>query len=1089
MVSFSNDGLPDQCVKKRPSVNDYQTLHSGTTPKHKVQKVWGAGDFPPGYSRNAPKVDLKHKENAVVSVSENMADTLEAHGDSGPNTGVEFCSVEVVDCLVDMEENEELDKLAGNALARTTHVIENELDEPTSHDRSLGFELSKDPENSEMSLLKKAKVIRYDELGTEVDVERRSFLVENVVGVYKDHVPHPGSMTNTAIPVCDVKTLSLPQGPIKNGSVEDNISPLPKKKYRHRRVFAVRDFPPFCGRNAPKPTELDRLGGSEASKRVIVSAKVVTENEVIETSKNVMDSGTLPVRLTASQEADSRSEIEVTGSKYSLMERAKVRIKDPKGIQDNYIRRSQLERTVMLPETVTKKENDDTGKIVRKEIIVNSRNEREKATTARHGFGSGDKIIRPIVHGLTDEPYSSRKQRKQTPRPNVQDLMDETYSDWRQKKKTSVDGLKSRNPVQKPNMYRQKTSLVVARKSIPKPKFRERRFGRSKSGFVGEAVPGYSSALVASNDGTRDLNCEALPEDSPIGQGKSEFDVTRPPFDPKGSSRSDARSKVRETLRLFQSHCRKLLQGEESKPRPGEVDTKKKDTKIKRIDLHAAKIVKEKGKEVNTGLQILGEVPGVEVGDAFQYRVELALVGVHRLYQAGIDFLNDGGLLVATSIVASGAYDDDLGDADELIYSGQGGNVVGKVKSPVDQKLVKGNLALKNSIATRNPVRVIRGSKETRISESDGRTSLVTTYVYDGLYTVENYWTERGPHGKMVFMFKLVRIPGQPELTWKEVKSSKKSKARHGVCVPDITGGKESLPITAVNTIDGEKPPPFKYIKNMMYPVGFRHAPPKGCDCIGRCSDARRCSCAVKNGGEIPYNRNGAIVEEKEIVYECGPYCKCPPSCYNRVSQHGIKIPLEIFKTDKRGWGVRALTSISSGTFICEYAGQLLEDTEAERRIGKDEYLFDIGQKYSGCTVNSSGQANLNGLVEEGGYTIDAARYGNVGRFINHSCSPNLYAQNVVYDHKDKRMPHIMLFAADNIPPLKELSYHYNYSVDQICDSSGKIKGVCSWKQKPVRADPYDPTIRTDNFCTSTQPFYVILDVFGQVNLLSHLLA
>ncbi|CAN4078072.1 unnamed protein product [Withania somnifera] len=846
----------------------------------------------------------------------------------------------------------------------------------------------------------KAKVIQYDELGKEVDVERRSFLIENV-GVYKDHVLDPGSVTDRIIPVCDVKTLS----PVKNESVEDNISRLPKKKYRQRGVFAVRNFPPFCGRNAPKPTELDRLGVSEARKRAVVLDKGIRQNKVIETSKNVMDSGTLPLKLTASWEADSLSEIEVTGTNCSLMERERVRIEDSKGVQHNYIGRSQLKRTVMLPETVTEKENDDRGKIVQKEIIGYSWNECEKVTTARHGFVSGNKIIRPIVHGLTDEPYSPRRQKKQTARSVVQGLMAETCRDWRMRKQTSLDGLMNRNQVQTPNMYRQKT-LAVARKSVPKPKFQERLFGRSKSGFVGKAVPGYSSAPVASNDGTRKMNCEALLENSPIGQGKSEFDVTRPPFGPKSSSSGDARSKVRETLRLFQSLFRKILQGEESKSR-------QKD--IIRIDLQAAKTVKEKGKEVNTGSRILGEIPGVEVGDAFQYRVELALVGVHRLYQAGIDFTNNEGLLVATSIVASGAYEDDLGDADELIYSGQGGNVVGKVKIPEDQKLVKGNLALKNSIARRNPVRVIRGCKETRACELSGKANVVTTYVYDGLYTVENYWTERGPHGKMVFMFKLVRIPGQPELSWKEVQSSKKSKVLHGVCVHDITEGKESLPITAVNTIDGEKPPPFEYIKKMMYPVGFQPAPPKGCDCIGRCSDAKRCSCAVKNGGEIPYNRNGAIVEVKPLVYECGPHCKCPPSCYNRVSQHGIKIPLEIFKTDTRGWGVRALTSISAGTFICEYAGQLLEDTEAEQRIGEDEYLFDIGQNYN-------------------------ALYGNVGRFINHSCSPNLYAQNVVYDYKDKRVPHIMLFAADNIPPLKELSYHYNYCVDQVYDSGGKIK-------------------------------------------------
>ncbi|KAF3667215.1 hypothetical protein FXO38_08718 [Capsicum annuum] len=200
------------------------------------------------------------------------------------------------------------------------------------------------------------------------------------------------------------------------------------------------------------------------------------------------------------------------------------------------------------------------------------------------------------------------KEPSQIPKPIGQGLMAETSADWGMKKGSSLDGLMNRSQVQKPNM--------------------------SKSGFVGEAVPGYSSAPVANNYGTRNLNCEALPED---------------------------------------------------------------------------------------------------------YRGR--------------------------------AYDDDVGDAHELIYSGQGGNVV--------------------CIARRNPVWVIRGFKDTRTSE-----------------------------------FK-----------------------------------KESLPITALNTIDGEKPPPFKYIKKMLYPVGFHPASPKSGDCIGRCSDSKRCLCAVKNGGEIPYNRNESIVE------------------------------------------------------------------------------------------------------------------------------------------------------------------------------------------------------------------------------------
>ncbi|KAF7836486.1 histone-lysine N-methyltransferase, H3 lysine-9 specific SUVH6-like [Senna tora] len=486
------------------------------------------------------------------------------------------------------------------------------------------------------------------------------------------------------------------------------------------------------------------------------------------------------------------------------------------------------------------------------------------------------------------------------------------------------------------------------------------------------------------------------------------------------------RNTVRETLRLYQAVYRKLLREEEAKLRD----------QCRRVDLKAAMILKGKGKYVNTGNQILGSVPGIEVGDEFHYRVELNVVGLHRHIQNGIDYVKDHGKILATSIVASGGYTDELDNSDVLIYSGQGGNVMNTKKEPEDQKLERGNLALKNSSEKKTPVRVIRGS-----SSEDGRHK---TYVYDGLYVVEKYWQDIGPHGKLIFMFQMRRIPGQPELAWIEVKKSKKFMMRKGVCVDDISNGNEAFPISAVNTIDDEKPPSFTYTTRMIYPDWCHPITAEGCNCTDGCTHPATCSCAFKNGG-IPFNHSGSIVEVKPLVYECGPSCKCPSTCYNRVSQNGIRFLLEIFKTEKRGWGVRSLSSIPSGSFICEYIGELLDDTEAEKRTGNDEYLFDIGKYFSNNTlVDGLSRRALDPLssevVDAGSFTIDAASYGNVGRFVNHSCSPNLYAQNVLYDHNDRRFPHVMLFAFENIPPLQELTYDYNYIKDQVFDSDGNIK-------------------------------------------------
>ncbi|XP_056687261.1 histone-lysine N-methyltransferase, H3 lysine-9 specific SUVH5 isoform X2 [Spinacia oleracea] len=502
--------------------------------------------------------------------------------------------------------------------------------------------------------------------------------------------------------------------------------------------------------------------------------------------------------------------------------------------------------------------------------------------------------------------------------------------------------------------------------------------------------------------------------------------------------KNNARRKVRDTLRLFHGVLRKLVQADEKKSK-GRVDAS--------IQISVAlKIFKDHGKYIDAKKR-MGRVPGVEVGDLFNYRVELDIIGLHKPLQSGIDFFKLDDELIAISVVASGRYDNVVENSDVLIYVGQGGNVAGGCKQLEDQKLLGGNLALKNSIDKKNPVRVIRGFKERKTIR--GKRVTIPTYVYDGLYTVERCWKERGPHGKLIYKFELLRIPNQPELTWKKlvkVKKSKKSKRREGH-VDDVSQGKEETPICAVNTIDGEKPSPFTYITSVMYPDWCRPLPLKGCDCKDGCSDSKHCACALKNGGEIPYNYSGAIVEEKSLVYECGPSCKCPPTCHNRVSQHGIKLPLEIFKTEARGWGVRSSSSIPSGSFVCEYIGELLDDKEAEQRIDDDEYLFDIGRNYNDPTLRD-GLSTLmpdmpssrSDVVENVGFTIDARKFGNIGRFINHSCSPNLFAQNVLYDHEDKRIPHIMMFASENIPPLQELTYHYNYTLDHVFDSEGNIK-------------------------------------------------
>lgn len=64
-------------------------------------------------------------------------------------------------------------------------------------------------------------------------------------------------------------------------------------------------------------------------------------------------------------------------------------------------------------------------------------------------------------------------------------------------------------------------------------------------------------------------------------------------------------------------------------------------------------------------------------------------------------------------------------------------------------------------------------------------------------------------------------------------------------------------------------------------------------------------------------------------------------------------------------------------------------------------------------------------------FCIDAGSYGNIARYINHSCEPNLFVQCVLSSHHDVRLARVVLFAADNIPPLQaSLSLSFLFVAD-----------------------------------------------------------
>ncbi|KAM0922055.1 hypothetical protein ACQ4PT_006422 [Festuca glaucescens] len=473
-----------------------------------------------------------------------------------------------------------------------------------------------------------------------------------------------------------------------------------------------------------------------------------------------------------------------------------------------------------------------------------------------------------------------------------------------------------------------------------------------------------------------------------------------------------------------------------------------------RADMVALSTMLSRGLCLYRDKRIVGPVPGVFVGDVFNYRAELIVVGLHNHTQAGIGYvpasLVSEGHPVATSIVSSGGYLDDSDSGDVLVYTGSGGRPRNGGEHHADQAFERGNLALAYSCKYGVEVRVIR------CHDCDASPS-AKLYVYDGLYKVESTSYGPGKSGREVCKFNLVRIPGQEELGSKIWHASRKLTSTldtntrpPGYITLDLSKGKEAVRIPVCNTVDqNTSPTEFEYIARPEVPPSM--VPPRlarrhRC-CIysktacGGGSSSCSCSCVKRNGGGGPaYNADGTLVRGVPVVYECGVLCGCPSSCPNRVTQRGMTHRLEVFRSNETEWGVRTLDLIQPGAFICEFTGVAVDAAHSRNATGSSTYWGGIldPRKFP-ARWREWGDASAAALPDEvpsrfpqclaPEYLLDVSLRRNFATYICHSGTPNAFVEFVIRGDENESCPHLMVFAMETIPPMRELSI--DYGLDQ----------------------------------------------------------
>ncbi|XP_068130719.1 histone-lysine N-methyltransferase NSD3 isoform X4 [Hyperolius riggenbachi] len=207
------------------------------------------------------------------------------------------------------------------------------------------------------------------------------------------------------------------------------------------------------------------------------------------------------------------------------------------------------------------------------------------------------------------------------------------------------------------------------------------------------------------------------------------------------------------------------------------------------------------------------------------------------------------------------------------------------------------------------------------------------------------------------------------------------------------------------------KPPAYKHIKANK-PVGKVQIQ------LADISEIPRCNCRPSD--ESPCGLDSQCLN-RMLLYECHPeVCPAGERCQNQSFTKRLYPETELFRTERRGWGLLCKRDIRKGEFVNEYVGELIDEEECRLRLKR---------------AHESGVTNFYLLTVTKDRIIDAGPKGNYSRFMNHSCNPNCETQKWTVNG-DVR---VGLFALCDIPQGTELTFNYNLD----CLGNGRTECHC----------------------------------------------
>ncbi|CAM5073537.1 unnamed protein product [Natator depressus] len=117
-----------------------------------------------------------------------------------------------------------------------------------------------------------------------------------------------------------------------------------------------------------------------------------------------------------------------------------------------------------------------------------------------------------------------------------------------------------------------------------------------------------------------------------------------------------------------------------------------------------------------------------------------------------------------------------------------------------------------------------------------------------------------------------------------------------------------------------------------------------------------------------------------------------------------------------------------------------LDDAHAMKQsmglLQRDDFKEEKNRRYTQdplCNEEAEGdETPLKNSNKENIYLLDATKEGNVGRFLNHSCCPNLFVQSVFVETHNRNFPWVAFFTNRHVKAGTELTWDYGYEAGSM---------------------------------------------------------